>query len=62
MMVDLEEKEQFIEEKIIAKLKNCIWWRFYNVKGKLIDQAFLEPVQREIRDESFISCPNPHIR
>ncbi len=62
IMVDLEEKEQFIDEKIIAKLKTSIWWRFYNTKGKLVDQSFMEPVEREIRDESFITCPNQHIR
>ncbi|MCE7741814.1 MAG: hypothetical protein GOP50_05100 [Candidatus Heimdallarchaeota archaeon] len=62
LMVDPEEKEQFIDEKIIPKLKTCIWWRFYNTKGKLVDQSFMEPVEREIRDESFITCPNLHIR
>ena len=62
MMVDPEEKEEFIDEKIIPKLKTCMWWRYYSVKGILLDQAFMDPVERETKDQLVPSCPNPHIR
>ena len=42
-------------------MKTCIWWRFYNLKGELVDSSFMDPVQREL-DEDYMNCPNPHIR
>ena len=61
MMVNSELKEKFVDEEIIEKMKNCIWWRYYNLKGELIDSDFLEPIARKV-DEDYIDCPNPHIR
>ena len=61
LMVNRGLKEKFIEEQIIAKMRTCIWWRYYNLKGKLVDSAFMETVER-VLDEDYINCPNPHIR
>ncbi|MCE7748333.1 MAG: metallophosphoesterase [Candidatus Heimdallarchaeota archaeon] len=61
LMVNRGLKEKFIEEKIIEKMRTCIWWRYYNLKGKLVDSAFMESIER-VLDEDYINCPNPHIR
>ncbi|OLS32089.1 MAG: hypothetical protein HeimAB125_12460 [Candidatus Heimdallarchaeota archaeon AB_125] len=61
LMVNRGLKEKFVDEEIIEKMKTCIWWRFYNLKGELVDSSFMDPVQREL-DEDYMNCPNPHIR
>ncbi len=61
MMVNRGLKEKFVDEEIIEKMKTSIWWRYYNLKGELIDSTFMEPVVREL-DEDYLNCPNPHIR
>ena len=62
LMVDMAFKEDFVDENIINKLRTHIWWRYYNVKGELIDDAFMEPIERTIEEDQTISCPNAHIR
>ncbi len=61
LMVNRGLRENFIEEQIIEKMRTCIWWRYYNLKGKLVDSAFMDTIER-VLDEDFINCPNPHIR
>lgn len=61
LMTDNIKKNAFIDREIIEKMKNCIWWRYYNLKGEVIDQVFLPKIDVSEEDES-IKCPAFHIR
>jgi hypothetical protein len=61
-MANKEAKAECVQEEIIEKMKTSIWWRFYNLKGELVDSTFIEQI--EIKDglKDPIACPGPHIR
>jgi hypothetical protein len=61
-MTNKEAKKEFIQEEIIEKMKTSIWWRFYNLKGSLIDHAFIEKIEMKDGLTDPIACPGPHIR
>jgi hypothetical protein len=61
-MTSKEAKKEFVNEEIIEKMKTSIWWRFYNLKGELIDHAFIEKIEMKDGLTDPIACPGPHIR
>ena len=61
-MTSKETKEEFVQEEIIEKMKTSIWWRFYNLKGELIDHTFIEKIEMKDGLTDPIACPGPHIR
>ncbi|MHA1304915.1 MAG: hypothetical protein ACTSPI_14550, partial [Candidatus Heimdallarchaeaceae archaeon] len=62
LMANKEKREQFIKEEIIDKLVSHIWWRYYNLKGQLIDHAFLPRYKGNYDNVEPIICPGEHIR
>ncbi|MHA1668430.1 MAG: metallophosphoesterase family protein [Candidatus Heimdallarchaeaceae archaeon] len=62
LMKNKDQKRIFIQENIIENLKTKVWWRYYNVKGELIDQVFIPQPEKEYVEIEKISCPAPHIR
>ncbi|MCG3220958.1 MAG: metallophosphoesterase [Candidatus Heimdallarchaeota archaeon] len=61
-MTNKNTKTEFIQNEIIEKMKTSIWWRYYNLKGELVDHVFIERIEMKDGLTESISCPGPHIR
>ncbi len=59
-------KLDFVENEIIPNLKKCVWWRYYNLEGELLDQAFFEKLTEKYDQNGHktyqINCPEDLIR
>ncbi|UJG41017.1 MAG: metallophosphoesterase [Candidatus Heimdallarchaeum aukensis] len=62
LFTDKDKLSEFVKNKIIAKLKDHLWWRFYNLKGELVDSCFIQKTTGNYDDIEKIQCPGEHIR
>ena len=61
-MANKEAKAECVQNEIIEKMKTSIWWRYYNLKGELVDHVFIDNIEMKDGLTDPISCPGPHIR
>ncbi|MHA1868482.1 MAG: metallophosphoesterase family protein [Candidatus Heimdallarchaeaceae archaeon] len=62
IFTDQDKLRSFVNEKIISKLKDHMWWRFYNLKGELVDSCFIQKTIGNYDEIDKVECPGEHIR